>query len=66
MISYRRLKILYPHRSDCEFMDNIHTSAAGNTDDLGMRLDVGDVDFYPNNGHQQPGCGDNPSKMRVV
>ena len=39
-------------RIDADFVDIIHTDGAGH----GMRRAIGDVDFYPNGGRQQPAC----------
>lgn len=40
-------------KDDAYFVDVIHTNGRG----LGMMTAIGDVDFYPNGGMQQPGCG---------
>ena len=39
------------HKTDAEFVDVIHTSFA-----FGLQSALGDVDFYPAGGLQQPGC----------
>eukprot|EP00794_Sanderia_malayensis_P007167 gene7167-7973_t len=39
--------------NDADFIDNIHTDTKG----LGMTRAVGHLDFYPNGGAVQPGCG---------
>ncbi|CAG7834463.1 unnamed protein product [Allacma fusca] len=40
------------NRTNADFVDIIHTNAGR----FGMTRPVGHVDFYPNNGHHQPGC----------
>ncbi|XP_029642949.1 inactive pancreatic lipase-related protein 1-like [Octopus sinensis] len=43
--------------TDADFVDVIHTDTGDIIDfSLGMNAPVGDVDFYPNGGHFQPGC----------
>lgn len=58
--------------SDADFVDVIHTDADSlvNTDmqpGFGTKQPMGDMDFYPNNGNNQPGCansiGDNLMKF---
>jgi pancreatic triacylglycerol lipase len=45
--------------SDALFVDVIHTDAAPFiTGGLGLMQLSGHVDFYPNGGVQQPGCGE--------
>lgn len=47
-------------KSDADFVDIIHTNAlklVGDTTSIGMRNPIGHVDFYPNGGEMQPGCG---------
>ncbi|XP_013414568.1 pancreatic triacylglycerol lipase-like [Lingula anatina] len=45
-------------KSDAKFVDVIHSNGASITSGgAGLRLPVGDVDFYPNGGGYQPGCG---------
>ncbi|KAJ3626153.1 hypothetical protein MTP99_016671 [Tenebrio molitor] len=42
------------NKSDADFVDVIHTCAGY----LGMKMSIGDADFYPNGGSvPQPGCG---------
>ena len=41
--------------SDASYVDVIHTNAGF----LGTNQRVGDIDFYPNGGSHQPGCGIN-------
>jgi len=45
--------------TDANFVDSIHTSSGTNilTGELGFTKPVGDIDFYPNGGKSQPGCG---------
>ncbi|XP_077997630.1 inactive pancreatic lipase-related protein 1-like [Glandiceps talaboti] len=38
--------------SDAQFVDIVHTDSM-----LGCQTPIGDVDFYPNGGNGQPGCG---------
>ncbi|XP_042903594.1 pancreatic triacylglycerol lipase isoform X2 [Parasteatoda tepidariorum] len=46
---------------DAKFVDAIHTdSGSGLFEGLGMRAQVGHVDFYPNGGKDQPGCHSSP------
>ncbi|XP_049539361.1 lipase member H-like [Anopheles darlingi] len=40
------------HRTDAQYVEVIHT----NTGLLGHREALGQADFYPNGGHEQPGC----------
>ncbi|XP_075556747.1 lipase member I-like [Dermacentor variabilis] len=44
-------------RTDAEFVDIIHTDSGilGQLK-LGIKAPIGHVDFYPNGGHDQPGC----------
>lgn len=46
-------------KGDAVFVDSIHTSAGTNilTGELGFTKAFADVDFYPNGGAKQPGCG---------
>ncbi|XP_055696443.1 endothelial lipase-like isoform X2 [Lutzomyia longipalpis] len=46
--------------SDATFVDVIHTAAGS----CGFRDPIGHVDFYPNGGIIQPGCGDNIFEQR--
>lgn len=39
--------------TDAKFVDVIHTNGRH----LGMILPAGHVDYYPNGGEHQPGCG---------
>lgn len=41
------------NKSDAEFVDIIHTDAGF----YGFKMPLGTVDFYPNGGGTQPGCG---------
>ncbi|XP_015903187.1 pancreatic lipase-related protein 2-like [Parasteatoda tepidariorum] len=44
--------------TDADFVDIIHTDSSSiMLLALGMKQEVGHVDFYPNNGMKQPGCG---------
>lgn len=45
--------------SDAMFVDVIHTDVRNGPIDssLGLQRSCGHVDFYPNGGKQQPGCG---------
>lgn len=45
--------------SDAMFVDVIHSDVKNGPIDssLGLQRPCGDVDFYPNGGKQQPGCG---------
>ena len=47
-------------KSDCSYVDIIHTNG-GNEDDgfLGINAAVGHADYYPNGGHKQPKCNNN-------
>ncbi|KAJ2938930.1 hypothetical protein O0L34_g17741 [Tuta absoluta] len=50
---YARLdKELRLKSTDADFVDVIHTDAGV----LGLKDTIGDVDYYPNQGAQQPGC----------
>uniref|UniRef100_A0A131YPQ8 Pancreatic lipase like enzyme n=1 Tax=Rhipicephalus appendiculatus TaxID=34631 RepID=A0A131YPQ8_RHIAP len=45
-------------KNDAQFVDVIHSNAGKFSDFMfGMTGQVGHVDFYPNNGDRQPGCG---------
>ncbi|KFM61335.1 Pancreatic lipase-related protein 1, partial [Stegodyphus mimosarum] len=47
--------------TDAQFVDVIHTDGGrGLLEGLGMRSQVGHVDFYPNGGRNQPGCHNSP------
>ncbi|XP_054710963.1 uncharacterized protein LOC129220557 [Uloborus diversus] len=47
--------------TDAQFVDVIHTDAGlGLLEGLGMRSQLGHVDFYPNGGTNQPGCHNSP------
>lgn len=45
--------------SDAMFVDVIHSDVRNGAIDssLGLQRPCGHVDFYPNGGNQQPGCG---------
>nr|XP_054927968.1 hepatic triacylglycerol lipase-like [Dermacentor andersoni] len=44
-------------RKDAEFVDVIHTDSGILAElKLGIKAPIGHVDFYPNGGHDQPGC----------
>ncbi|XP_037499672.1 phospholipase A1 isoform X1 [Rhipicephalus sanguineus] len=45
-------------KEDARFVDVIHTSGNGDffKGHLGIDTPIGDVDFYPNGGKEQPGC----------
>ena len=45
--------------SDATFVDVIHSDVSDGVIDcsLGLKRPCGHVDFYPNGGKQQPGCG---------
>ena len=47
--------------SDANYVDVIHTNAGV----LGTSQRVGDIDFYPNGGKHQPGCGINGRLKKV-
>ncbi|XP_071852859.1 pancreatic triacylglycerol lipase-like [Apostichopus japonicus] len=43
--------------SDALFVDAIHTdSSTAESNGIGIAQRIGDCDFYPNGGHDQPGC----------
>ncbi|XP_069356725.1 pancreatic triacylglycerol lipase-like [Maniola hyperantus] len=44
------------HSSDAVYVEGIHTDAGPNGIGIGFLTTVGDVDFYPNGGANQPGC----------
>ncbi|XP_077563912.1 pancreatic triacylglycerol lipase-like [Haemaphysalis longicornis] len=46
-------------KDDAAYVDAIHTTAGTNVlaGQLGVDLPFGDVNFYPNGGRSQPGCG---------
>lgn len=46
---------------DAEFVDVIHTNA----DELGISDAAGHVDYYPNGGRRQPGCGSSKAKTQI-
>lgn len=50
---------VYVSRTDAVFVDAIHTSSGWTVlqKSLGMGKPYGHVDFYPNGGRNQPGCG---------
>lgn len=50
---------VYVSRTDAVFVDAIHTSSGWTVlqKALGMAKPYGHVDFYPNGGRDQPGCG---------
>ncbi|XP_037291638.2 pancreatic lipase-related protein 2 [Rhipicephalus microplus] len=50
---------VYVSRTDAVFVDAIHTSSGWTVlqKSLGMGKPYGHVDFYPNGGRDQPGCG---------
>ncbi|XP_059166669.1 inactive pancreatic lipase-related protein 1-like [Physella acuta] len=50
--------------TDALYVDAIHTDGETLLElALGMKASVGHVDFYPNLGHDQPGCNRNPFKQ---
>jgi len=49
-------------RGDALFVDIIHTNNFG----FGLAKSVGDVDFYPNGGSEQPGCGRSASSSILI
>jgi len=50
-------------KTDANFVDIIHTDAVpyDTVGGYGIIHPVGDIDFYPNGGHHQPGCHEEPS-----
>ena len=46
-------------KTDAKFVDITHTHAGQGLPSLGHANPIGDVDFYPNGGETQPGCGGN-------
>lgn len=46
-------------KDDASYVDAVHTTAGTNVlaGQLGVDLPFGDVNFYPNGGRSQPGCG---------
>lgn len=52
---------MLPDPTDAAFVDVIHTSAGTLLEGgLAFREPRGHVDFYPNSGGNQPGCGIDP------
>jgi len=47
------------HKTDAQFVDVIHTNG-GSFTSLGISKNIGHIDFYPNGGEEQPGCGEDP------
>lgn len=48
-------------KTDAVFVDNIHSDAEDILHlGLGMRQPIGHADYYPNKGHDQPGCDADP------
>ncbi|XP_014216720.1 inactive pancreatic lipase-related protein 1-like [Copidosoma floridanum] len=45
------------HHTDADHVEIIHTNAGG----LGFGFYIGDVDYWPNGGARQPGCGEDMS-----
>ncbi|XP_014216721.1 inactive pancreatic lipase-related protein 1-like [Copidosoma floridanum] len=41
------------HYTDADYVEIIHTNALG----LGLEFSIGHVDYWPNGGFRQPGCG---------
>ncbi|XP_043201128.1 pancreatic triacylglycerol lipase-like isoform X1 [Amphibalanus amphitrite] len=53
--------------TDAEFVDIIHTDGRDIIYiGIGFMASCGDVDFYPNNGKNQPGCGDFQENIRAL
>ncbi|XP_070537992.1 pancreatic lipase-related protein 2-like isoform X2 [Ptychodera flava] len=46
--------------SDAKFVDVLHTDCNTGPAGLGIRMESGHADFYPNGGEDQPGCQDGP------
>lgn len=56
-------KAVHLDKTDADFVDIIHTDAVpyDTVGGYGIIHPVGHIDFYPNGGHHQPGCHEEPS-----
>lgn len=51
-------------QTDAKYVDVIHSDISYFTQGgFGLKQKIGNVDFYPNGGHSQPGCDEKVSRI---